>query len=77
MGPAMHFPALLTFGRRLAHRLTYEWYQLALWLAFGLCFSTNVRSAFRSGCSPAAAGPAVRPRRVSRAGLVPVISAFS
>ena len=61
----MYFPALLTWARRFAHWLTYEWFQIFLWLAFGLRFITSVRSAFHSGTTNAA-GPPVRPRRYQR-----------
>lgn len=62
----MYFPALFAWSRRLAHGLAYEWFQLALWLAFGLHLITSVRSAFHSGTSCPAAGPPVRPRRLRR-----------
>ena len=63
----MHFPVLLTGCRRFGQWLAYEWFQLALWLAFGLRFITSVRSAFHSGSDTrATAGPAVRPRRFRR-----------
>ena len=61
----MYFPALFAWARRAAYWLAYEWFQLALWLAFGLHFITSVRSAFHGGTSNAA-GPPVRPRRFRR-----------
>ena len=62
----MYFPALLTWLRRVGCWLTYEWYQLALWLAFGLHLITSVRSTFRSSSVAGGLGPAVRPRRFQR-----------
>ncbi len=76
---AMYLPALLTWCRRLGHWLIYAWFQLALWLAFGLRLSTGVGTAFRNGGNPVAAGPAVRPCRArgGRARLTPATAAFS
>jgi len=62
----MHFPALVSWGRRLGRWFLYELFQLALGVAFGLRLLGSMRSALGGGGTNGAcgwAGPAVRPRR--------------
>lgn len=63
----MHFPALVSWGRRLGRWFLYELFQLALCVAFGLRLLGSLRSALggggRTNGAPRWVGPAVRPRR--------------
>ncbi|MGI4886513.1 MAG: hypothetical protein ACRYFR_16280 [Janthinobacterium lividum] len=63
----MHFPALVSWGRRLGRWFLYELLRLALGVALGLRLLGSLRSALggggRTNGAPRGAGPAVRPRR--------------
>ena len=66
----MYFPMLASGLRRLGRWLTYELFQLALWLAFALHTLGSLRSAFGGGGANGArrlsTRPATKPRRQPR-----------